>query len=185
MSKAKFIDLTSENENDNEFEPQRKMPRTDNTSSHPPMLPQASTFFMNRFNGVKDARSCLKISDIFQEEKPGDIMQVVIAHYSSSFSWLLNECPWLRNVPVLLLYPPSSSNQHHSLQIPNGWFASSVRMDFGKEKNEYGTFHSKIGLIFYSTGGVRVVISTNNFLEDEQNKMVGAFYVEDYPSKMS
>ena len=172
---SKYIDLTEENES----EPPSKISRTEQSGCE--STPKASTFYMNRFNGVNNPRQCLSIRDIFREDKPGDIMQVMIAHYSSSFSYLLNECPILRHVPVLFLVPGALSE----LPIPHGWSVSAVRKDFGYEENSHGSFHSKLGLIFYSCGGVRILISTNNFLEDEQNNLVGAFYVEDFPSKQT
>ena len=50
---------------------------------------------------------------------------------------------------------------------------------FGKLE-QYGTHHCKYAILFYSTG-VRVIITTANFIETDFCKLTNAVYVQDFP----
>lgn len=90
--------------------------------------------------------------------QPQDIKLIVMAAYCVDPDWLLRILP--QNTPIILIAQPAADGNtsvHHIL--PN-WVKTTPFLRAGR-----GCMHMKFMLIFYSTGRLRIMISTANLID--------------------
>mmetsp|Transcript_19666 Transcript_19666/g.33127 ORF Transcript_19666/g.33127 Transcript_19666/m.33127 type:complete len:673 (+) Transcript_19666:74-2092(+) len=125
-----------------------------------------------------DQSDCLSLADVVTEGAEA----VVLMNYIVDIPFLIDQCPVLRKPEVDVLVLHGSKGKTESLNETRRelgmwhWVVSEVIM--GAER--YGTHHSKIILVFYSTG-VRVCIMTANLIETDVHHLTQGIYVQDFP----
>jgi tyrosyl-DNA phosphodiesterase-1 len=131
-------------------------------------------FYLTKVKGLSSQYNahCLDFSDLLSFEQANPIEHVYLMNYMVDISWMITECPHLLSCPVLCLHGSTVD------VLPSNWIVSKV--DMGAER--YGTHHSKIMLIFYHTG-MRVVVTTANFIPEDFSYRTQASYVQDFPAK--
>lgn len=112
----------------------------------------------------------LSIKDLISED---NILYVCMMNFVVDPSWLVQECPVLLAVPVFLAHGQKSLL---SSMFPSNFSSSLVNL--GPEV--YGSHHSKLLLIFYSTG-IRVAVMTANLIECDFAVKSQGIYVQDFP----
>jgi tyrosyl-DNA phosphodiesterase-1 len=89
--------------------------------------------------------------------------------------WLIENCPILLTVPVLCLRGSSSA---HPIRVDN---ILDCFVDMGEER--FGTHHCKIAIVFYRSG-MRVCITTANFIPEDFTFRTQGIYVQDFPLRV-
>lgn len=127
-------------------------------------------FFMNRVLGQSN-RASLGLSHILT----GDCQRCVLFNYRIDLPWMMDSFPQLQTYPrveVVTVRDPAEPR----LDYPN------VRFYSPPLPVQYGVHHSKMLLLFYSTG-VRVAIVTANFISIDWIWKNNVAYVQDFPRK--
>jgi hypothetical protein len=164
------------------------MPTSSITSSEPVFFNDPSSadinsdwqpFYLNSIPTISSELNerALTIEDLLSTYGGKDVTieHVAIFSYMLEAEWLLECCPILLAVPVLLLHGGTQKLPH----VPFDNITMSL-VDMGPER--FGTHHNKILLVFYKSG-VRVVITTANFIETDFTTKVQGIFVQDFPSK--
>ena len=132
-------------------------------------------FYLTCVNGISDPLA-LSINDIISCDESNPIEHICIFNFMVDPIWLMDACPLLRRIPLLLIHGDKSL-QSNDLLYPN--IVSSL-VDLGPET--YGSHHTKMFLIFYKSG-FRIAIGTSNLLEADWTSKSQGFYVQDFPLK--
>ncbi|GMH47648.1 hypothetical protein TrRE_jg9092, partial [Triparma retinervis] len=109
---------------------------------------------------------------------------IVLSNYLIQPSFLLSTCPLLSTTRTLVLA--------HTLITP-GWDSydktapfdplhPNIDVHYPKLNSRYGCMHSKFALLFYSSG-VRVMVTTGNYISVDFGNMTNGIYVQDFPLK--
>eukprot|EP01031_Cornospumella_fuschlensis_P033048 gene33048-39978_t len=132
-------------------------------------------FYLTSVCGVNstDNADALSFQDLVYQDDKCVLEEACFMNYMMDIPWMLSLCPFLATCKTLFIHG-STVDQ---LRYPD-WIISKA--DMGMER--YGTHHSKIMLLFYSTG-VRVVITTANFIPEDFTFRTQASYVQDFPLK--
>ena len=120
-------------------------------------------------------RHCLSVTDLFHQDEDNLIQEVLLMNYMIDIEWMLEEAPALWGCQSVLCLHGSSVDPHIQL---DHWTIAKV--DMGRE--QYGTHHSKIALIKYQIG-LRIVITTANFIAEDFTFRTQGIYVQDFPPK--
>lgn len=123
-------------------------------------------------------RNCLGIDDLFhQEAENNPCLSVFIMNYIVDLYWIVSHCPWMLDVELLCLH--GSSGGATSQPIHNDkWIIGKVDM----HAEQFGTHHSKIGILFYAHG-VRAIITTANFDAEDFEYRTQGVWIQDFPLK--
>lgn len=89
-------------------------------------------------------------------------------------SWVIEECPIFLAVPVLCLCGTAPDLTIRTDNI------TSCQVDMGDER--FGTHHSKFAIIKY-LNGVRICITTANFIQDDFTYRTQGIFVQDFPTQ--
>ena len=92
----------------------------------------------------------------------------------SDFSWIIEECPIFLAVPVLCLFGMAPDSTIRADNI------ISCQVDMGEER--FGTHHSKFAIIKY-LNGVRICITTANFIHEDFTYRTQGIYIQDFPTQ--
>lgn len=150
---------------------------TDDTPEEDSTMIEGSSwqpFYLTSVAGIDAVhnRCSLTITDLFSYEADNPITSVCLMNYMVDLHWLAFCCPWLQEFPLLCLHGSTAASDNPR------WTVCSV--DMGEER--YGTHHSKIAIVFYRRG-LRIVITTANFIEDDFTYRTQGVYVQDFPLK--
>eukprot|EP01035_Chromulina_nebulosa_P030484 gene30484-40505_t len=133
-------------------------------------------FYWTTVSGIDqeyNARS-LSIRDIFAYTESNPITEICISNYMIDLSWTIELCPIFLAVPVLCLHgTPPDPNIRSSVNITN------CKVDMGEER--FGTHHSKFAIIKY-LNGVRICITTANFIPEDFTYRTQGIFVQDFPT---
>lgn len=125
---------------------------------------------------AKYNESSLSIRDLLLQEPSNPCRMVCLMNYMIDLDWLADECPWTIDCELLCLHGGKGVSE---VPIHNEkWTIGKV--DMGAET--YGTHHSKLMLLFFDAG-LRVVITTANFIPVDFIYRTQGVYVEDFPLK--
>lgn len=88
--------------------------------------------------------------------------------------WTIEQCPIFLAVPVLCLHgtPPDPNIRSDNIM--------SCKVDMGEER--FGTHHSKFAIIKYRNG-VRICITTANFIPEDFTYRTQGIFIQDFPTK--
>ncbi len=103
-------------------------------------------------------------------------MSIVLMNYMMDIEWMIGQVPALLAKPVLCLH---GSTVHKEIGASH-WTIAKV--DLGTER--FGTHHSKMMLLFFAQG-IRVVVSTGNFIPEDFHFLTQGNFVQDFPLKTS
>jgi len=133
-------------------------------------------FYLTTVSGIAENhnRRSLSIRDIFSASDSNPILKICISNYMVDIHWLINECPIFLTVPTLCMH---GSTQPTQISLDN---INICRVDMGAER--YGTHHSKFAIIFYQSG-VRICITTANFIPEDFEYRTQGVYLQDFPLK--
>jgi len=138
-------------------------------------------FYLLRSVGVSELHneSTVSFSDIFD----GDFEFSLLGNYMVDLGFIFIECPRFLNPDVVTcILHGEKDNKMHSGMIKElaGLGAYNVHLSQVTVPDMNGTHHSKYALLFYATG-VRVVITTANYIERDFKYMTQGVYVQDFP----
>jgi tyrosyl-DNA phosphodiesterase-1 len=165
-----ILDLTV---SDSERECKKQQQPTKNTGTN-----RWQPFYTNKtlMDHSAGAENCLSLEDLlFVAGETVAIERITMLTFVLDLEWLLETCPILMCVPLLMLH--GGNQKMRGIELDT---IVSSPVDMGIER--YGSHHNKILLVFYSCG-VRVVITTANFIETDFTSKVQAIYVQDFPKK--
>ncbi|RYH30366.1 hypothetical protein EON65_05415 [archaeon] len=134
-------------------------------------------FYLTKVCGIENPynNNSLSFQDLICQDEHNPIDEACFMNYMMDLSWMVSLCPFLLTCKTLIVHGSTVEQLRH----PN-WIISKV--DMGMER--YGTHHSKMAFLFYSTG-VRIVITTANFIPEDFSFRTQATYVQDFPPKAS
>ena len=89
-------------------------------------------------------------------------------------SWIIEECPIFLAVPVLCLYGVAPDSTIRTDNI------TSCQVDMCEER--FGTHHSKFAIIKY-LNGVRICITTANFIQEDFTYRTQGIFIQDFPTQ--
>ena len=111
---------------------------------------------------------------------------MVVSNFIIDCAYLLNEVPELISVPHCVVF------FGHTLGSFDGWKAGCLGLDVvhlnpseGKGTNRipYGCHHTKMFLVGFSDGTLRLIIHTANILYDDIHVKAQTAYIQDFPLK--
>jgi tyrosyl-DNA phosphodiesterase-1 len=139
-------------------------------------------FYLNTIQHLssKENQNCISFSDFFQYEHDNPFTDVLIMNYMVDLDWIVGEAPHLLEKNVLCLHGQNSLAVSGVPPPSDSWIVNKI--DLGIER--YGTHHTKMLLIFYQNG-LRVVISTGNFIPEDWNSLTQGTFIQDFPLKQS
>lgn len=171
-----MVDLTGDDDGDDVPSNPIKYVKTSETL---PAVPGVTSgwkpFYLTTVRGIeaKDNQGCIGIRDIFNEEANNPIVSICLMNYMYDLNWLVDECPVLAKVPTFCLYGATPAGEASPT-------LKTVKVNMGTE--QYGCHHSKIALVFYRSG-VRVVVTTANFIPSDWHARTQGVYVQDFPRR--
>lgn len=175
---TEVIDLCESEEDDENRHKSKKL------TPHPEVIRHTQNscwkpFYLTTIQGIPSNhnRECISFADIFSYDEHNPITQIILMNYMIDISWMLSIVPHLADVPLLCL--TGSSIDSNNLPKHSRWTIAKV--DMGMER--YGTHHSKIAIVFYKQGGLRLAITTANFIEEDFSYLTQGLYTQDFPVK--
>eukprot|EP01040_Poterioochromonas_malhamensis_P008381 gene8381-9067_t len=136
-------------------------------------------FYLNSVQGISPEfnQGAISFSDFFaSDEEQNPLMSIVLMNYMMDIEWMIGQVPALLAKPVLCLH---GSTVHKEVGASH-WTIAKV--DLGAER--FGTHHSKMMLLFFAQG-IRVVVSTGNFIPEDFHFLTQGNFVQDFPLKTS
>lgn len=135
-------------------------------------------FFVNRVLGQSN-RGALRLSQILS----GDVERCVMCNYCIELDWMMDEaCPQMQLFPRVDVVTVRDRDTHgrpltnkHPIFKNVTYFTPPLPISFG-------VHHSKILLLFYRTG-IRVALTTANFISIDWVWKNNVSYVQDFPRK--
>ncbi|KAG8915391.1 hypothetical protein FRC01_003676, partial [Tulasnella sp. 417] len=121
----------------------------------------------------KDLKPVWRLSEIFGQMHD-QIKLVVFASYSNDIDWILRVFP--ENVPVIFIGQPGEDGNATVHNILPNWVKATPFLPNGR-----GCMHMKFMLVFYSTGRLRLMISTANFVDYDWRDIENTAWVQDIP----
>jgi tyrosyl-DNA phosphodiesterase-1 len=169
----KLIDLTSESEIDNQsFSFSHSYHKYSSNTKWSPFYLLKSNSILSEHN-----RQSLSFGDIFQ----GNFEFAILSNYMVDLSFIFSECGRFLcpGVITLILHGSKSSEEALKSQLENMGLPN-VFISLVEVSEAFGTHHCKYALLFYESG-VRVVITTANYLDHDFYDMTQGVYVQDFP----
>ena len=138
-----------------------------------------SPFYLLKSNSIlsEHNRQSLSFGDIFQ----GNFEFAILSNYMIDLSFIFSECERFLcpDVITLILHGSKSSEEALKSQLENMGLPN-VFISLVEVSEAFGTHHCKYALLFYENG-VRVVITTANYLDHDFYDMTQGVYVQDFP----
>ena len=169
----KLIDLTSESEGHNQsFSASHSHHQYSSNTKWSPFYLLKSNSILSEHN-----RQSLSFSDIFQ----GNFEFAILSNYMIDLNFIFSECERFLcpDVITLILHGSKSSEEGLKSQLENMGLPN-VFISLVQVSEAFGTHHCKYALLFYENG-VRVVITTANYLDHDFYDMTQGVYVQDFP----
>jgi hypothetical protein len=191
MKRRQFIDLTDEQEGEDNVA--SNAPNSDTSKNAVETVKKETTqqplkrhkknsiwqpFYLNAVRRISSSynQNCIRFSDYFSFEDDNPFQDVLLMNYMMDIEWMLDQAPHLIDKNVFGLHA-QRDNYYEIVKLPT-WTVAKV--DLGMER--YGTHHSKMAIIFYQTG-VRIVITTANFIQEDYDSLTQGNYIQDFPLK--
>jgi hypothetical protein len=136
-------------------------------------------FYLLNSLGVSETQSLtsLTFSDIFS----GEISCALISNFMIDIPYILQKCPRLFETDCEVCIVHGSKMHEEMLKFLATIEAYNVTLTRANLESElFGTHHCKYAVLFYAQG-VRVVITTANFIEKDLEHMTQGVYVQDFP----
>eukprot|EP00493_Phyllostaurus_siculus_P025025 UN25369 len=119
----------------------------------------------------------------------GNVRRAVIYSYMVDLGYFHEHCPKFTEIPRIdVIYGGKDAchelAQKHAARINSAYENVSVKVHLCKSSQAYGLHHSKLIILYYEEG-VRIVISTANFIEADFENKTNAFWMQDFPKKTS
>lgn len=129
------------------------------------------------FPSAQSDEGCLSMGDVIQEDTSGEnpLLCALLFNYMIDLDWLLSEVPRLASLPTFLYHGSDQAGFTRAQSVfPN---IHSTKVDVHVQ---FGTHHSKLGILLYRTG-LRLFIGTNNLIEVDNTCKTQGVYVQDFP----
>ena len=151
--------------------------------------------YSDHIASLEHKRNCLSLTDLFHAESNNPIDEVLLLDYLFDLNFIMEELPMLcdGSIPVLLLHGDknvhSAWREHGAENEQSLLYAALSRPFFSWRfvnvkltKEQFGTHHTKMCVIFFKNG-VRICIHTANLLAGDKNAMTQGMFVQDFPLK--
>lgn len=124
--------------------------------------------------------STLTLTDVLS----GNPNYIVLSNYLIQPEMLISKCPVLESTRTLVL-AHTLMDRHWNKYDNTSPFSPlhpNIDVHYPKLNSRWGCMHSKFALVFYDEG-VRVMITTANFIFFDWGNMTNGIYVQDFPLK--
>ncbi|KAG8952310.1 hypothetical protein FRC04_004738 [Tulasnella sp. 424] len=121
----------------------------------------------------KDLKPVWRLSEILGQ-RHDQIKLIIFASYSNDIDWILRIFP--ENVPVIFIGQPGENGNATVHNILPNWVKATPFLANGR-----GCMHMKFMLVFYSTGRLRIMVSTANFVDYDWRDIENTAWVQDFP----
>lgn len=110
--------------------------------------------------------------------------RVVLSNMMCDVKWLLTACPGLQRAKELAFLLPSGEAERVIVEAREFLGTEGPKLEAHSPRvlNRFGSHHAKMGITFFEHG-VRVAISTANFIYQDCNCKSQACWVQDFPTK--
>uniref|UniRef100_A0A1D1XM86 Tyrosyl-DNA phosphodiesterase 1 n=1 Tax=Anthurium amnicola TaxID=1678845 RepID=A0A1D1XM86_9ARAE len=136
-----------------------------------------SVFQLLRVKGIPSwaNSSAVGLRDVIQ----GNVLVAILSNYMVDIDWLLSECPFLKDVPrVIVIHGESGATlDHMKKNKPANWILHKPPLPIS-----YGTHHSKAMFLVYPQG-LRVIVHTANLIYVDWNNKTQGLWMQDFPMK--
>lgn len=168
------VDLTLSS--DEEVSPDRKRRRSNNPAPNQSHYTGWRPFYLTTVEDIRHTfnESSLSFADLVGAQEDNPIQEGFLMNYMIDLEWVASEAPHLLDCHMTILHGSSVDQTFRNEK----WIVGKV--DMGMER--FGTHHSKMALLVYQTG-LRVVITTANFISDDFTYRTQGSYVQDFPFK--
>ncbi|KAG9050325.1 hypothetical protein FS837_006197 [Tulasnella sp. UAMH 9824] len=124
----------------------------------------------------KDTKPVWRLSEILGQ-RHDQIKLIIFASYCNDIDWILRVFP--ENVPVIFIGQPGENGNATVHNILPNWVKATPFLPNGR-----GCMHMKFMLVFYSTGRLRIMISTANFVDYDWRDIENTAWVQDIPLRV-
>ncbi|KAG9019606.1 hypothetical protein FRB90_012452 [Tulasnella sp. 427] len=121
----------------------------------------------------KDLKPVWRLSEILGQ-RHDQIKLIIFASYCNDIDWILRVFP--ENVPIIFIGQPGENGNATVHNILPNWVKATPFLPNGR-----GCMHMKFMLVFYSTGRLRIMISTANFVDYDWRDIENTAWVQDLP----
>ncbi|KAJ7483416.1 tyrosyl-DNA phosphodiesterase-domain-containing protein [Mycena latifolia] len=124
-----------------------------------------------------DGREAIELHDIIGPASSPDLKLAILSSFSCSPEWL--QAHFHPAVPVILVVGTGTESSGPSMTtgtglFPKNWVQTCPRLGTS------GVMHMKYMMLFYSSGRLRVVVSTANLIPLDWNDLENAVFIQDF-----